>query len=700
MHRLAHITSHLSDMLNAERDRWPLWIPVLIGVGIAGYFSLKIEPDLWVGGAWVLASGIVATVLRTRLVLLRIFVAVTIIGIGFSAAQVRTISSDHIRLTERHGPATVIGKLIRVEKFPGSQRITLEYLRISSLSPDRTPDRIRIRLRGAQPDMLPGDWIKTRAILSPPPAPAAPGAFDFQRRAYFMRLGASGFAFGAAERTARPETALTVNIQIEKLRQRLGDRIRTAIGGEAGAIASALMTGDRSALSEKTLAAFRDSGLAHILAISGLHVGLMAGILFFTVRALLALVPRFAVHYPIKKWAAVFAILGAFSYAMIAGATIPTQRAFLMIALGLTAIILDRQGISMRLVAWAATIILIFEPESLLSASFQMSFSAVVALIAAYEAFRLRRRPSRESAHPVLGRLLLYFAGVALTTIIASTATAAFAMFHFNRVAVFALVANLVAVPITALWVMPLAMLSFALMPFGLESLLLVPQGWGISIILWIAETVGDWTGSVVTVPAAGTWVIAIIAAGGLWLCLWRRRWRYAGIIPLIAGLIGFSLSQPPDVLVEGSGRLFAVRAEDGSYRLSTRRAAKFSGEIWLRRVGADPQEIPPWPRKAGNNEAFLKCDDLGCIYKTRDKTVALVRSPLALNDDCRRADIVVSAVPVQAGCPSAEIVIDRFDLWREGAHGIWIEKSGARVESVNALRGKRPWVLRPTSGR
>ena len=167
----------------------PLWIPVLLGIGIALYFSLKFEPALWVGAFAVCLCVVTALGVRKQPILLMISLVATIIAAGFLAAQIRTLSAEHIRLTERHGPASVIGKIVRVEKFPDSQRVTLDRPRVSDLSPDKTPDRIRLRLRGAQPGMLPGDWISTQAILSPPPAPAAPGAFDFQRHSYFLRLG-------------------------------------------------------------------------------------------------------------------------------------------------------------------------------------------------------------------------------------------------------------------------------------------------------------------------------------------------------------------------------------------------------------------------------------------------------------------------------------------------------------------------------
>ena len=155
--------------------------------------------------------------------------------------------------------------------------------------------------------------------------------------------------------------------------------------GRGGAVAAALVTGDRSAISRDTLSAMRDSGLAHLLAISGLHMGLVAAILFFGLRTLLALSERLALFYPIKKWAAAAALVGGFAYLVLTGGTIPTQRAFLMTGLVLVAVFLDRTAISMRLVAWAAAGILLIAPESLLSASFQMSFAAVVAFVAVYE---------------------------------------------------------------------------------------------------------------------------------------------------------------------------------------------------------------------------------------------------------------------------------------------------------------------------
>ncbi len=679
----------------AERERWSLWLPVFLGLGIGIYFSLPREPAPLLGVLLTAAAlGLGYAARKNQFLVLAAF-ALGAVAIGMAAAQWRTHSLDHPVLARKHGPAMISGRITRLETFPNGIRVSLDQPVIAGLRPDLAPRRVRVRLRGSQPTLAPGDWIEMRAVLSPPSAPASPGAFDFQRRAYFQELGAVGFAYGRARLVAPASGGGGWREAIEKLRLAISLRVRTAIGGPAGAVAAALMTGNRAAIPEPVMSAFRDSGLAHLLAISGLHIGLIAGILFFGLRALLALMPPVALRFPIKKWAAAAAILGAFAYALIAGATVPTQRAFLMIGLVLLAVMLDRQGLSMRLVAWAASVILLVKPESLLGASFQMSFAAVVALIAGYE-FYSQHRARRVGPRPWWRRPPAFLAGVALTTLIASSATAPFAIYHFNRFAVFALAANLIAVPMTSLLIMPAAVMAFFLMPFGLDHLALAPMGWGVEGVLWVAGTVSGWPGSVVLLPAAPTFGLVLVAGGGLWLCLWRLRWRLLGLGVIALGMAAFSLGQKPDILVDGKGRLFAVRGADGAYLLSSRRRARFNGKIWLRRVGQGAEATPAWPKKASGGP--LVCDNLGCIYRRNGYQVALITDPLALIDDCRRADLVISAVPVRVPCRSAQRVIDRFDLWREGAHAIWLDRAGIRVESVAQTRGERPWVVKPTA--
>jgi competence protein ComEC len=293
---------------------------------------------------------------------------------------------------------------------------------------------VRVTLRAASEALPVGSWVRLPAVLNPPPAPAMPGAFDFARQAWFDRLGGVGYAVGRPEAIAAPvgEDGAGWRLRVEGLRQRLNERIQAALPGPAGAVAAALMTGDRGAIPEELVEAMRDSGLAHLLSISGLHIGLVWTLLFFAVRAGLALAEPVALRWPVKKWAAAAALAGAFAYLLISGAEVPTQRAFLMTALVTLAILCDRSALSMRLVAWAAGAILLLTPEALLSASFQLSFAAVVALVAAYEVLAPRLARLRADSGTAR-RIGLYLAGVCLTTFVAGLATAPFGLFHFTR---------------------------------------------------------------------------------------------------------------------------------------------------------------------------------------------------------------------------------------------------------------------------
>ena len=680
-----------------ERDRWILWLPVALGIGIGIYFALPAEPPLWLGAAGLALVVAIGTALKRRPAVVVAVVALAVLATGFTVAQWRTALVAAPMLAERLGPTSVTGRAVSVQTLPGSNlRVTLERLRVGRLEPHRTPERIRLRLGGRQPAVEPGDWVRLRAILLPPPAPAAPGAFDFQRQSFFRRLGAVGFSLGSAEILEEGGAGgiEPLYLALAKARRDISQRVLAGLDGDAGSVAAALMTGERGAIPRSLMAAIRDSGLAHLLAISGLHIGLVATLLFVGVRTALALVPPLALRYPIKKWAAVAAMAGALAYALIAGATVPTQRAFLMIGLVLLAVLVDRRGISMRLVAWAAVVVLLVHPEALLGASFQLSFAAVASLIAVYEVLRERRRFDDADRARWHRRVLLYVGGIALTTLVAGSATAPFAIFHFNRLAAYGLAANLVAVPVTALWIMPWAVITFLLMPLGLEGLSLAAMGWGIDVVVRVAGTVSAWPGAVTMLPAMPTWGLAAIALGGLWLCLWRRKWRLWGALGIAAGLAATILVRPPDVLIDGSGRLLAVRTGSGALAVSTRRAARFSRETWLRRAGQEGKgEL--WRQVAARSDR-LSCDDLGCIYRAGGEVVALVRRPAALAEDCWIAGIVVSPVRVRMACPSAHTVIDVLDLRREGGHALWLEDGTVRVESVDDRRGRRPWVVRP----
>jgi competence protein ComEC len=396
-----------------------------------------------------------------------------------------------------------------------------------------------------------------------------------------------------------------------------------------------------------------------------------------------------ALRVDTKKIAAVVAILAAFAYLLISGASVPTQRSFLMTTAIMAAILFDRTALTMRLVALAAFALLVWAPESLLGASFQMSFAAVIALIATHEALAPKLAAWRRNDGGWWRVPMIYVAGVLLTTLVAGSATTPFAIYHFDRFATYSTVGNLLAMPICSFWVMPLAVVAFLAMPFGLETYPLQAMALGIDAINLVARMVASWPAAAIAVKAMPVGGIVAVALGGLWLCLWQRGWRWFGLLGVVAGMLSFVATVPPDVLIDAEGRNFAVKAEGGGYRVSSPRA--FPVSTWLGRAG---EEAPKsWPRKGTSEDGRLRCDSDGCLYRWQGQIVGMPRNFKALDEDCRFASAILTALPVRGRCSAARIVIDRDELWRRGAHALWLGEGGIRVDNVAAHRGDRPWA-------
>jgi competence protein ComEC len=450
--------------LAEERERWFLWLPVAWGLGCGLYFSLPTEPPLLLGPALLLLVALAAwrDLQHQAPAGAPLWLGIGAIAAGLTAASVHTLQVT-APVLEQRGAYMVDGRVLLVEERVKGQRLLLDQLAIEDLEAAATPLRIRVSRRNDAPAVIAGDRVRMRAMLMPPSPPSAPHGFDFARYAFFEQIGAVGYGLGDVERIAAAER-WTWQLGLARLRQRIAGAITAAVPDESGAVATALLTGLRGAIPEHVWHNMQVAGIAHLLAISGLHLGLVAGTLFFALRFALALVPPLALRLPTKKVAAAMALVGAFGYLLLTGMTVPTQRAFIMTALMLVAVMADRNPFSMRLVAWAALFVLLFQPNSILGASFQMSFAAVIGLIAVYET-GVGQRPDRFAG--LDRRFALYVAGVALTTLVASLATAPFAIYHFGRLPTYGLLGNLVAVPLTAFWIMPLGLLGLILLPLA-----------------------------------------------------------------------------------------------------------------------------------------------------------------------------------------------------------------------------------------
>lgn len=696
------LATRFGDRAVAERDRWFCWLPVLVGIGVGVYFALPAEPPAWTRPLFLAATLLAAAIALVRRewrqgngLSMLAWIAAAALLLGFTASLWRTEAVRAPRIEARIGPVAVRGRVARIEALPAAARVTLDELAIRALGAARTPERVRLRFPAGAAGLRPGDRIRVDAVLSPLPAPTSPGAFDFQRFAWFQRLGGIGTIVGDWQRLPPPPRIGPLEAAwqaIARLRLAIAERIRSHQGGAAGEMMVALVTGEQTGLPAPAMAALRDSGLAHLLSISGLHIGMVGGILFFWVRALIAAVPWLCLRVPAKKLAAAVAIAGAGFYVLLAAAPVPTQRAFFMLAIVMLAVIVDRRAISMRLVAWAAVIILATQPDALLGASFQMSFAAMVALVALYEAVSGRRGDL--AAPAPLRRGLLYVGSILASTVVATLATAPFAIHHFNRLALFGALANLIAIPLTGFVVMPAAVLAALLMPFGLEAVPLAVMAWGTASILAVAAWAAALPAAAVQLPLLPTAGLVLISLGGLWLCLWRTRWRLAGLAGIALGLLTMAWVRPPDILIDGDGGLIAVRLADGRLLLSSTRARAFTRRAWQQRLGEADQPLL-WPAEGQSDDGRLACDPLGCILTQAGHRVALPRRPEALIDDCGTVDLVVSAAPL-AGLCAATPFIDAASLARGGGHAVWLTPAGIRVSSVDAVRGRRPWVKPP----
>ena len=651
------------------------WVPVALAGGIGLYFGLRFEPPksllpyLFVGVLGLALLGV-----RWRTGFAPLVWALTLIGLGFGLAMARAHLSERPVLGWRYyGP--VEGRVIGLDRSAsGATRILLDRVVLSRVPPERRPERVRIALHGsggAEP--LPGATVIVTAHLSPPGGPVEPGGFDFQRHAWFQHLGAVGYARTPLLLLAPAGDGQTVL----RARLALSRHVQAALPGETGAFAAAIMTGDRSGIGEDTLTALRVTNLAHLLAISGLHMGLLTGFVFATFRLAFNLWPALGLRLPVKKLSALLALAIAAGYLALSGGNVATERAFVMVAVALLAIVADRRAISLRAVALAAVIVLTLWPEALLGPGFQMSFAATTALVAVF-------RWLREAEVDLGPRWIRPVAATAISSAVAGLATAPIAAAHFNQIAHFGLLANLASVPLMGVLVIPAALLTTLLMPFGLEQAGLWLMGLGISWILGVAHMVAGLDGARGVVPSPGWAVLPLMAAGFLLLVLWQGRVRLAGLVPVVIALGLWIGAERPAVLIADNGGLVGVMGPEGR-ALSRARGAGFVAQNWLENDGDSADQAAAaarWP-------SDTRLRPIRHLTRQRDLDGL----------DCASGDLIVTSQRLTRPIPSCE-VIDAAQLATLGAVALLPEADGGyRLVSARAVTGERLWnrrALRP----
>lgn len=679
-------------VIAAERGHFILWLPVCMGTGTLAYFAPRSEPPLWLGTVLFLPAALGAVWTRVRPVSRALLLAIAAFALGLAAAQLATWRAPPLLVLPTHA-VTLTGIVRGVEPLPDGRRLLLEAVRLDDTAP-KLPRLVRVRLRRTDPISLgTGDTIRLRALLRPPSPPAYPGAWDLQRDAFYAGLGGSGFALGPVELIA-PGSPDGFARSIQRLRESVGDHFTAVIPGAAGTIAATLFTGMSAAIPEADHQAFRDSGLAHLLAVAGLHIGIVMGWTIFLARAGLALSEHAALHWPVRQLAALAALAVGGFYMVLTGMHVPIVRSFAMATLYTLAVLLGRRAISLRGLALAAAVLILLEPQEVPGVSFQMSFSAVLALIAGYEVLRPQLASLRGEGG-WRGHVAQHLAMLALTSFLAGTASAPFGAYHFGRIQLYFVIANMVAVPLTAFWVMPLGLLALPLMPLGLEQVVLLPMGWGVQAILAVAHVTVSLPAAVLPVRHAPAWGVVLVGLGMAWLGLWRSRIRLAGVALLAVGLASPFLVRPADLLISDDARLIAVHTSAGLFLEQASGASRFTRDDWIDYWGAGPPH--PLPQSGAAAGGAITCDPAGCALRpdTGATTAFLVRTPPLSPDICRQSAVLVAAAPARGLCPRPwPALVDRFTVWRYGATAIWLDPHHVRILTDRAFRGSRPWVI------
>lgn len=682
----------------AQVDRWPLWSPVAFGCGCASYFALKTEPGL----AAILALAGVAIMLATALRRWGRAPVPAALALLLAFAACGTLSGK-LQTLAMQGPVSPSLAGVSVEGWvvdlagrgTSGPRLLIAPTYIRSIPADRLPKRLRITVKDDSV-IGPGAAVRFIALLNPPPPPAAPGAFDFARSAYFIGVGGVGVALKPPQviNLPTPPWRLALQLRINRARWALTQAIIGRMGQPAGGVAAAMVTGHDYSISQTDTNEMRNAGISHILSISGVHMAIVGGFIFFALRLLVATWPWLAVRVNGKKLAAVLALGAIGLYLVVSGAPPPAQRSAITATIAFGAVLLDRRAITLWGLGLSALIVLTIQPEAVVEPGFQMSYAATAALVALSEIWP---HPIRPINTPWALRILQkakdwLIAGLAVG-VVAGLATAPFAIEHFNRVSLYGLAANLLLEPLSSLVIMPALALGAVAQLFGAGSGLLAVAGWGIDKMLLLARVTAETPGALQTLPSAPTIALPMAFIGILWLCLWRGPLRWFGL-PLALAVNLWPRAAAPDIWISSDGANAAVIAS-GQPVVLRPNAEKFAATLWARRYGFElPEQADPV------HDKLFDCDRRSCApFSAAPVRLGLWagrKPPKAETFErlCAASELVVlrSPPPANQAC-AAQIVLGAADFSRGGSVEIRRVPAGWRYRWTADERGRRPWT-------
>lgn len=685
-----------------------LWLPVASIAGAAVWMSAPVDPPVWLAAAIFVAGALLAALFalwpgemrgllwQTRCALAGVFAMASLAGLGGAAAQARTASLAAPPFEATEGAVIVEGWVSALEPGENGPRLRLLVRDIEGVAAPPRYVRIAVPERAL---LTPGRAARCRAELAPPAGPMAPGAYDFARRAFFQRLGAAGFSYGRCRAEAfgaPPSLYDRVQLRLAAIRFDLSASIQASAPGRGGAIAAALVTGDRSGVDDATNDALRNSGLGHLLSVSGVHMSIVGGLSFALMLWTLSLISPLALRWPVKKIAAAGALIVLALYLTISGGDVPAIRSYVMAAVAFGAILLDRPAISMRGLALAAFIIVLVFPESVLEPGFQMSFAATMALVALFEVMRRPHGDNLPTPGLLIGGLQWIargIGGVMLISVVAGIATDPFAIYHFQRFSVYSLAANLAAEPIISFIVAPAAAAAAILAPFGYADIPLQIMSSALDLVAAIGDVFGNRPEAVRALPRPPDEAFALAVFALTWACLWKGWMRWGGV-PLLGAAVALYLIAPrPIAAFDGDLRAVFARDVAAPWTLAQRGGrSTYARDRLGGMLGLAPAELeriaPP-----------ESCGEALCTWRTSGgHDVVLVKSADAFAQTCRPNAIVISSAPTptsyEAQCPPAAL-IDATSLARVGGGFIYEENGHIRITRAAPSTIRRAWTPR-----
>ena len=676
----------------AEERRFFLWVPLAAIGGVALNLAADGEPALAPPAVFLGLAALLAWLSRRSPVARGAWIGLAALSAGFLSMGLRTERVrgpmlDHIRIV------TLRGFVEEVDFREVGARFVLGVTDAGDIPDSLSPRRVRLTMRKT-PDFAAGDFVEAKARLLPPAHAVLPGGYDFARDAYFQGVGAVGSTLGAVKPLATPARATRAQLffaALDRARNRLAQRVDAIIGGDEGAIAAAMVTGKRDFLSADAKDLIREAGIFHIITISGVQMTLVAGIFFVGLRRMLALSPRLAAAYPIKKIAAVAAMAGSFAYDIATGSRVGTERALIMTLIVLGAVVLDRRALTMRNLAFAILAVVVLEPEAVMGVSFQLSFAAVAALVAVMEtrSAALEAEPDRAVRPAPLQRLAGKAGDLLFATACATSATASFMAYHFHDVSPYVLIGNPLTLLVIELFAVPGALLGTALYPLGLDTWVWLYVGLGIKLVLWAAKLIATSPGSTLHLPAEAPWALPFFSLAVASAVIWRTWLLRATALGFFAlGLCGAASGARFDVIVPPSGDEVALRDADGRLALLGKHHNAFAEEQWLAADGDDRDPVAA-------RLADPPCDRYGCVGDLPEGlSLSLVLDRAAFEEDCARAAVVVSPLTAPPSCKA--VVFDERGLAQTGAVGLNWDGAKFRVVTDRGALENRPWSPAP----